>query len=414
MDRPATLRTDATFSTTDKALPAAALPAAARWPCGATAAATAANKRGEQAAAVSGKMETLPVASTGKAWGAKGKKAIVPSGAIVTGQMKGQIQQLKEMGFSEKHAREALVECVWDVNKALDLLFTRGVPMGEGEAESSADARSPEKAANSAAPNSPDSTAPTGTGADSTERSTTASTASSPRSSADKLSSGHATGVSAPHSPESHSPAGSSGAILATAAAEEAAEVAGEADSAERPTEAADTCEEKAEELTQDEKVTCAEEASGEEVAKVEASPEKRLTRVSGAWESEGAGAQLHVKEGDFVWVWLSSITEHGWIYAEDSLHADRAGWLPGCVLEELPSNQRWMKATQDMQAAHETQLSAVEGEVYKVSIDSRTTEGWIYAEASRATTESAGDVAEGQQGWVPVFCLEGAADLEQ
>ena len=31
------------------------------------------------------------------------------------------------MGFCESEARKALAECVWDVNRALDLLVSRGV-----------------------------------------------------------------------------------------------------------------------------------------------------------------------------------------------------------------------------------------------------------------------------------------------
>jgi len=184
---------------------------------------------------------------------------------------------------------------------------------------------------------------------------------------------------------------------------------------AEAPAPTTVTIEEKKEEVASapDANDVCAEVVSAEEVAEAEASPTKQLTRVSSAWEMEGGGAQLAVKEGDFISVWKSSETEHGWIYAEDPANAERAAWLPTCVLEELPSNQRWIKAVQAMQAAHETQLSVVEGSVYKVSIDSRTTEGWIYAEAIRVTMESAGESAE-EAGWVPVFCFDGAAELEQ
>jgi len=400
VDRPAASSNAIRADATSAALPSG-LPAVARWPTGATAA-------------------TGP-AIPGKAWGAKGKArkgqgANVPSGPAVTGQ----IQQLKEMGFSEKHVREALHECAWDVNKALDLLFTRGTPMeGEGDGEG---AVIEEKSTTEARPGTPVSSgkalssegaASSGNSpiAESTEQSTTASTASSPRSSAcaDK-SSGHTTGVSAPHSPQLGDD--SSGASLA-AAAEETVELHME----EQPPVAATTCEEKTEALAEDQKeIVHAEAVSAEEVVEAEAPSAKRLTRVSSVWESQGSGAQMHVKEGDFVSVWPSSVTEHGWIYAEDISHADVAGWLPGCVLEELPSNQRWIKASQEMQAAHETQLSVVEGTVYKVSIDSRTAEGWIYAETSKVTTESAVDGAEEgtQAGWVPVFCFAGSAELEE
>jgi len=396
VERPA-----ASSNANSAALPSG-LPAAARWPTGAATGAAG------------------PLPGAGKAWGAKGKArkgqaaGPMPSGPAVTGQ----IQQLKEMGFSEKHVREALSECAWDVNKALDLLFTRGAPMdGEPAAEgvvreekSTAEAR-PGTPVSSSKAFSSEGAASSGNSpiAESTEQSTTASTASSPRSSAcaDK-SSGHLTGVSVPHSPQI---ADDSRGASPAAATEEAVEQ----QTAEKTSVALTICEEKTEVLAEDQKeVVHAEAVSAEEVVEAEAPSAKRLTRVSSPWDQEDA--QMHVKEGDFVSVWPSSVTEHGWIYAEDILRADVAGWLPGCVLEELPSNQRWIKASQEMQAAHETQLSVVEGTVYKVSIDSRTAEGWIYAEINKVTTEGAGDGAEEgvQAGWVPVFCFAGAAELDE
>jgi len=351
----------------------------------------------------------------------------------------GQIQQLKEMGFSEQQARQALAECVWDVNKALDLLFTRGAPMngedagadaadgenggvstsadvsdGKGAVDGSAEARSPVASGKARHAEGVVSGANSPGGADSAEQSTTASTASSPRSSAcaDK-SSGNSTGVSAPLSPQS---VVDSGAILAAtvdeAAREDAAQDAEVADVNEVP-----VVEEKTDEPSTEIEVVCAEASAAEEALEAKTPPTKQLMRVSSMWETEGAGAQLCVKQGDFVSTWLSTVTEHGWIYAEDCTHAERAGWLPGCVLEELPSNQRWMRATQSMEAAHETQLSVLEGSVYKVNVDTHTTEGWIYAEASGVTTDSAGDASEesgASVGWVPVFCLEGAASFQE
>lgn len=366
--------------------------------------------------------------ASGARWGAQGKSrkggraanAPAPTPAA-TG---GQIQQLKEMGFSEKQAREALAECVWDVNKALDLLFTRGVPMngedgdagadstdngsasttsadvsdGKGIVDSSSraeapEARSPEASGKARQPaegaassvNSPGS-------ADSTEQSTTASAASSPRSAGciiDK-SSGYSAGASAPLSPQSP--------IVASAE-----ETVKEAESTE-PAVAAEVV---AEAVAPDTEDVCAKAVDAEPVIEDTSSALKPLTRVTRAWEMDASGSQLCVKEGDFVCVWHSSRTEHGWIYVEDPVHSEKQGWLPDNVLEELPSNQRWMRAIQHMQAAHETQLSVSEGVVYKVNIDTRTTEGWIYAE-----TASEGEGS--QAGWVPAFCFEGADVIEQ
>jgi len=174
--------------------------------------------------------------------------------------------------------------------------------------------------------------------------------------------------------------------------------------------EAATISEEKTEAVVIETEVACTKASDAEETSEA---PEKRLTRISRAWEMEGGDAQLQVKEGDFVNVWLSSGTEHGWIYAEDPVHSEKAGWLPDCVLEELTSNQQWKRATQDMEAAHETQLGVVEGTVYKVSMDTRTKEGWIYTEACGVTTDGAEDGAV-QAGWVPVFCFGETADLQE
>lgn len=347
-----------------------------------------------QAAGVASSL-SLPAArrpAAGKpAWGAA--KAQPQKGLSVPPAATGQIQQLKEMGFSEQHAREALKECAWDVNKALDLLFTRGAPMdGEGggnAAEASTEATSPvpvgkagvvsEFSASSG--NSP-------AGPDSTEQSTTASTASSPRSSAEKAS-GYVAGTSAPHSPLSI--VETSGSQLAT--------------TVEEPLEKSRPKEEKAVQPIQEESAA----DSTEEVKQADAAQDddKKLTLLNSDWAIEGEGAQLSVKKGDFVCIWQSSATDNGWIYAEDPANAERSGWLPSSVVDELPSNQRWMKAIHTSEAAHDTGLTVVEGTLYKVSTDSRTPEGWIYAEA-RATT----DAEAPQAGWVPAFCLEGAKDL--
>lgn len=59
--------------------------------------------------------------------------ALKPSGAwknqpsVPSGDANaGSIAHLKEMGFAESECRKALAECVWDVNRALDLLVSRG------------------------------------------------------------------------------------------------------------------------------------------------------------------------------------------------------------------------------------------------------------------------------------------------
>jgi hypothetical protein len=377
-----------------------------------------------------------------KGWGAN-----APPGQAATGQ----IQQLKEMGFSEEQARQALAECVWDVNKALDLLFTRGTaPLGTGEGAGGGNSsssvvdknvRSSESKGSEASKSALSPVAPgkarasaegvvggdsSPGGVDTAEQSTTASTTSSPRSAGGADKSEKSASASAPLSPQT------SGNLVGLVVEEEK-DVVAPIDAAEvlaeprvlvepRAPESAVECnlevqaefeaEEKLENAVVEKPVVDSEVVSEAEAG---SSPQKRLTRVSKAWEMEGTDAQLCVQEGDFVSVWHSSVTEHGWIYAEDPKDSSKAGWLPGCVLEELPSTQRWMVAVQSMEAMHQTQLSVAEGSFYKVSIDTRTKEGWTYAEANGIAKETA-DASSGgasqsalqvEAGWVPAFCFD-------
>jgi hypothetical protein len=347
----------------------------------------------------------------------KGKGAGAPSNHLVAGQ----IQQLKEMGFSEQQARQALAECVWDVNKALDLLFTRGdAPLGLSEGvdidvgndESTSDAvdesASTSESTSKGAALSP---VPSGKarapcegmtaggsspgGVDSAEQSTTASTASSPRSSGCVDKSEKVASTFVPLSPQS------SGNVVAAVVEEEEEEEEAVRSALGEVSVAPISSVEAEIQNSMDE--------SSNSESQVESSQSKRLQLVCRSWETELADGQLSVKEGDFVSVWNSTVTEHGWVYAEDEKDSAKAGWLPGCVLEELQSSQRWMLATQSMEAMHgnETQLSVKEGTLYKVSVDTRTNEGWCYAESSAFSAENACDSGTSQAGWVPVFCLE-------
>merc|ERR1712032_1069490 len=109
--------------------------------------------------------------------------------------------------------------------------------------------------------------------------------------------------------------------------------------------------------------------------------------------------------------VWTGSETEHGWLYAELLNDSARAGWLPTCALQALSSEQRWMQTVESVDAVHETQIDVKRGTVLNVSLDSRTSEGWVYAELASTGDGRAegGDsrVHVAQAGWVPVFCLE-------
>eukprot|EP00927_Polykrikos_kofoidii_P016381 TRINITY_DN17400_c0_g1_i1.p1 TRINITY_DN17400_c0_g1~~TRINITY_DN17400_c0_g1_i1.p1 ORF type:complete len:738 (-),score=139.77 TRINITY_DN17400_c0_g1_i1:172-2385(-) len=129
--------------------------------------------------------------------------------------------------------------------------------------------------------------------------------------------------------------------------------------------------------------------------------PPKRIERAMRLWDAEDQ-SQLSVAERDFVNVWVETGTVHGWIHAEKRSSGDkRQGWLPRCVLQQLPEQQRWMSTRQQWKAMDDSQCNVDEGSMVIVWLSSRTPEGWTYAEAEDATT------GKTKPGWLPVFCLE-------
>jgi hypothetical protein len=128
--------------------------------------------------------------------------------------------------------------------------------------------------------------------------------------------------------------------------------------------------------------------------------PRKRIERCARAWDAEDA-SQMSVKENEFVSVWQDTKTDHGWIHAEGRKDSEgNAGWLPVCVLKQLPEKQYWMATTQKWQAMDESQCNIEDGAVVIVWVNTRTPEGWTYVEVE----DEAGVC---RPGWLPVFCLE-------
>lgn len=111
----------------------------------------------------------------------------------------------------------------------------------------------------------------------------------------------------------------------------------------------------------------------------------------------------MNVSEGDYVEVWMDTGTEHGWIHAQRSKQAEegdaQVGWLPQCVLQQLPENQRWMRVRQQWKAMDDSQCSVEEGSMIIVWVTSRTAEGWTYVEVEQDGST--------RPGWLPVFCME-------
>lgn len=138
------------------------------------------------------------------------------------------------------------------------------------------------------------------------------------------------------------------------------------------------------------------------EGAPVGTPPRKRIQRMKRDWTAEDP-SQMGAFEGDFVSVWVETGTDHGWIHAERMTGmtdgATQVGWLPLCVLHDLPKNQRWMRTKQAWQTADVSQCNVEAFKFVIVWVDSRTAEGWTYVEASEDSNS--------QPGWLPDFCIE-------
>jgi len=354
----------------------------------------------------------------GKGWG-KG----APSSVAAVGQ----VAQLREMGFTDEVAKRALAECVWDVNQALDLLFTRGA-----EAFTSDTSEKPTMGFSSSSNKGHASDQLSLDREDVGEVSTTASTASSPRS-ANKVDV-----QSPPPSQESRAPQEScasladcplqdsclggeglieqvagvtnvSGAM--TVGAVDVLEVAGVADAEltaclrqEQVVPLPSIKEVVDLQGTRD--VVTKDDSISVEDAGVIFPRRKRVERVNASWTGEDTA--LTVSLNEFVLVWVDSTTEHGWIYAEHVSDTSRVGWLPTFIFEVLPQHYSWMMATSSSEAVHETQLEVREEGVFKVNRHTRTEQGWVYAETACVGNDHSSDGAgTAQSGWVPVFCLE-------
>merc|ERR1712087_452918 len=118
--------------------------------------------------------------------------------------------------------------------------------------------------------------------------------------------------------------------------------------------------------------------------------PRKVLLQVTWEWPEGLPCNQLGVKFGDFVHVWDDSRTENGWVYAEHS-KGSRAGWLPIVVLREPPAGCQWMLSAYSHAPLCDRQLALDEAAIYLVHVESRTT-GWVYADAVCASALDSGE----------------------
>lgn len=117
---------------------------------------------------------------------------------------------------------------------------------------------------------------------------------------------------------------------------------------------------------------------------------------VARSWEAMG-DAQISVQQGKLVLADVDNSTEAGW--ALTKLPDGARGWLPVCVLAEVPASLRWMYVSSACEATYKTQVSVQVGSALLVDCASRTREGWVYAHGS--------DAGDQGIGWVAAACLE-------
>jgi len=358
------------------------------------------------------------------------------------------VAQLREMGFSDEVARRVLGECVWDVNEAIDRLLASGAMCGEEDgSQEETGGVSPASAnatATTTASDGPTAGSAAGCGTSATSEEVVAagnlpatvethpapeeaslSASAAPAANGidavpaldteecreGALSSGVSSTVlpSTADGPSTTSRAES--AILAYASAPAVASTASTAagepvDSTTLPASVPVTAEPAPETVTEANECTASVEVTEntviEEQAATPTMPCKRIERAMRTWSAEDT-SQLSVSERQFVKVWVGTSTENGWCHAEAHSDSTQVGWLPACVLQQLPEGQRWMQARRLWQAMDESQCSVDEGAVVIVWLGSRTKEGWTYVEAERNGAF--------HPGWLPVFCLDWCED---
>jgi len=369
------------------------------------------------------------------AWGRPAGPPGAGGDAGMSKMMLSHIRQLKEMGFEEGLAKRVLSECVWDVNKAIDRLFElMSSDTGVEEALAPEELHDPpppieelpvidETPMDAHAELSP-------TGADAAGAMDPA-TCSSPNGAEPQFASVHTeasdggspgpAGESAPGSPvfaPADVPAGN-GSTNDRADAVDAESLPAEAECAleeELVDPVPDSDDGLAVGLLHAPHTPAGASAEADnDVADVAVAvqpqptpsmPKKRFERAARPWNAED-GSQLQVAPGDFVNVWIDTITENGWIHA-DKIVADttQVGWLPACVLQTIDDNKRWMRVRQEWQAMDESQCSASENSMVIVWLNSRTQEGWSYVEAPLDNVSTAA-----KPGWLPAFCLDWIED---
>jgi hypothetical protein len=293
-------------------------------------------------------------------------------------EMDSRISHLREMGFSEQAACDALGETSWNLNAALDLLFTRGSPMAVPASTNVACGDSPCSVVKA---NADADTLSTLSVESSSQPDTDATATQSPR--ADRSTSG-----SSEHGSE-HSPSVQESLFQSSIPFAET-----HPEPCVQPEQLGIQSSERA---SQNTIVSSSEDSEGTPAVTAEAQPNRPLYRLKEAWMETDAN-QLGMCAGGVVRMWLGTETELGWVYVEEIGGEGRAGWMPSHILEAVQDSHTAVRAVHSCEAHFENQLSVQEGRTYLVETHSRTEDGWAYAE----TLES----PEKAKGWIPIMCL--------
>jgi len=332
------------------------------------------------------------VPATGNAWGPRTRSISenATSAASPSDKMVSHIAQLKEMGFSEAVAKHVLSECVWDVNKAIDRLLAGDVIV--------------EEALSAAAATSSQQDSAPADDRGSPEETRENSRVAKETSNAPWVQGSEVIEDVVDETPQLESQAKPDDDAKGTTASEKQID---ETSSVVVQNEAVLEVKDSAKSLSTEPEVTPElQKPQPEETLNVDASTtpaaqaRKRIERMNRAWSGDDP-SQLTVKEDEFVVVWVDSMSENGWIHAEvKGASGDQLGWLPACHLKQMPDGHRWMRVKQTWVGMDESQCTVTEANVVDVWIQTKTPEGWVYAEAPQEDSSQL-------VGWVPVFCLE-------
>lgn len=315
----------------------------------------------------------------------------LPRGVLSQTEMDSRISQLREMGFSEQAARDALGEVFWNLNAALDLLFTRGSPMTSPGSTDTASILVSSVADKVDAVNAD---------ADTLSASTRSQPDTDPETARFPCARGISSSGSSENGSEEHS-------VIHETPCENSIYFAGPEEEPSLPNESSGRQALEVEALEVEaiaQSTSSRSNGVSEDIpvvsqeAAIHHQSHRPLYRVKETWVETDA-SQVGMRAGGVVRMWPGTETQLGWVYVEEVGGQKRAGWMPTQVLGAVQDGYVAVRAVSSCGARFENQLSVQEGLMFLVDIRSRTDEGWAYGE----TVES----PETTTGWVPIMCLE-------